>query len=183
MEHKQLRVLGSVVEIVCRRLLLRVTPRLIHIQYQVKEPLHLPLIQRELLWKAPQFLQHLPVLLFADRDIRTYPGEAVIPAHIQKFQIDVPALQLAQLHHGGCASLPVSILKQTLPALCDPTERWSQFVAVHFQKRQQALQEREFLVGRGNALDPVAIKLENLFFLREVHLGIPHVGALQNRQS
>ena len=38
--------------------------RLVHIQNEVKEPLDLLLIQRELFREALQLLQHLPVLLF-----------------------------------------------------------------------------------------------------------------------
>ena len=47
-EGKQRRILGGIIEIVCRRLLLWITPRLIHIQNEIKETLYLLLIKREL---------------------------------------------------------------------------------------------------------------------------------------
>ena len=39
--------------------------------------------------------------------IRDSPGKALIPTHIQKFQIDMADLQLSQFHHGICAGLSV----------------------------------------------------------------------------
>ncbi|MFQ9412265.1 MAG: hypothetical protein ACLR1T_16225 [Evtepia gabavorous] len=61
-EGKQRRVLGGIVEIVGRRLLLGIAPRLVHIQNEIKETLYLLLIQRELFRKALQLLQHLLIL-------------------------------------------------------------------------------------------------------------------------
>ena len=98
-------------------------------------------------------------------------------------QVDVPAPKVTQIHQGTDPSISIIPVDQEGPVLISPLQQRIQLLTVGFQKRQQALQEREFLVGRGNALDPMAIKLENLFFLREVHLGIPHVGALPKRQS
>ena len=166
-----------------RRLLLGIAPRLVHIQNEIKETLYLLLIKRELFREALQLLQHLLILPAPPVLGDPHAPKPLKPAHIQKMQVDVPAPKVTQIHQGTDPSISIIPVDQEGPVLISPLQQRIQLLTVGFQKRQQALQEREFLVGRGNALDPMAIKLENLFFLREVHLGIPHVGALQNRQS
>ena len=167
----------------CRRLLLGIPPRLVHVQNEIKETLYLLLIKRELFRDALQLLQHL--LILPDPPVLGDPhaSKPLKPAHIQKMQVDVPAPKVTQVHQGADPSISIIPVDQKGPILISPPQQGLQLLTVGLQKRQQALQERELPIGRGNALDPVAIKLENLFFLREVHLGIPHVGALQNRQS
>ena len=181
-EGEQRRVLGRIVEIVCRCLLLGIPPRLVHIQNEIKETLYLLLIQRELFREALQLLQHLLILPASPVLGDPHASKPLKPAHIQKIQVDVPAPKVTQVHQGTDPSISIIPVDQKGPILISPPQQGLQLLTVRLQKRQQALQEREFLVGRGNTLDPVAIKLENLFFLREVHLGIPHVGALRNRQ-
>ena len=182
-EGKQRWILGRIVEIVGRRLLLRIPPRLVHIQNEIKEALYLLLIQRELFREALQLLQHLLILPAPPVLGDPHASKPLKPAHIQKMQIDVPVPKVTQGHQGTDPSISIIPVDQEGPVFISPPQQRIQLLTVHLQKRQQALQEREFLVGRGYALDPVAIKLKNFFFLREVHLGIPHVGALQNRQS
>ena len=166
-----------------RRLLLGIPPCLVHIQNKIKEALYLLLIKRELFRDALQLLQHLLILPASPVLGDPHASKPLKPAHIQKIQVDVPAPKVTQVHQGTDPSLFIVPVDQKGPVLISPPQQRFQLLTVHLQKRQQALQERELPIGRGNALDPVAIELENLFFLREVHLGIPHVGALQNRQS
>lgn len=80
-------------------------------------------------------------------------------------QVDVPAPKVTQIHQGTDPSLSIIPVDQKGPVLISPPQQGLQLLTVRLQKGQQAFQEREFLVGRGNALDPVAIELENLFFL------------------
>ena len=181
-EGEQRRVLGGIIEIVGRCLLLRIPPRLVHIQNEIKETLYLLLIKRELFREALQLLQHLLILPAPPVLGDPHASKPLKPAHIQKMQVDVPAPKVTQIHQGTDPSISIIPVDQEGPVFISPSQQGLQLLTVRLQKRQQALQEREFLVGRGNALNPVAIKLENLFFLREVHLGIPHVGALRNRQ-
>ena len=79
-------------------------------------------------------------------------------------------------------SLPVVLLKQARPVLRDPAERQSSVPRSPSPERKAGSPGTELPVGRGHALDAVAIELKDLLFLREVHLGIPHVSALRNRQ-
>ena len=166
-----------------RRLLLGIPPCLVYIQNEIKEALYLLLIQRELFREALQLLQHLLILPAPPVLGDPHAPKPLKPAHIQKMQVDVPAPKVTQIHQGTDPSISIIPVDHKGPVFISPPQQGLQLLTVRLQKRQQALQEREFLVGRGYALNPVAIKLENLFFLREVHLGIPHVGAPQNRQS
>ncbi len=75
-----------------------------------------------------------------------------------------PAPKVTQVHQGADPSISIIPVDQKGPILISPPQQGLQLLTVGLQKRQQALQERELPIGRGNALDPVAIKLENLFF-------------------
>ena len=55
---------------------------LVHIQNQIKEPLHLLLIERQLLRQTAQLLQHLLVLCTAAVVVDPHSGKPVVPAHI-----------------------------------------------------------------------------------------------------
>ena len=130
-----------------RRLLLRIPPRLVHIKNEIKETLYLLLIQWELLRKALQLLQHLMILPASPVLGDPHASRPLKPAHIQKMQIDVPAPKVSQIHQGTDPGISIIPVDQKGPILISPPQQGLQLLTVHLQKRQQALQEREFLVG------------------------------------
>ena len=95
METKQPRIFRIVVKIAHSCLPLGLPPRAVHIQNQVKETLYLLLVQEKLFRELPQLLQHLLILRTAVVMTDPHSRKTVIPAHIQKFQVDMPDLQLA----------------------------------------------------------------------------------------
>ena len=116
-EGKQLRILGRVIEVLLGRLLLGIPSGPVHIQHQIKKSLDLLLIPGQKLREGLQLLQHLLVLRASPVTKDAHSGEAVVPARIQKLQIDVPALQLPQLHHGVGVGLTVILCNEPAPTL------------------------------------------------------------------
>ena len=97
-----------------------------------QESLDLLLIPGQQLRKGLQLLQHLLILRTSPVIEDIHSGEAVIPAHIQKLQIDVPALRLSQLHQGIGAALPTILCDAPAPILCDSLENGFYLSVVQF---------------------------------------------------
>lgn len=65
-----------------------------------------------------QLLQHFLFFCAATVTVGSHSGKPVIPAHIQKLQVNMPVLQLAQFRHGVCTGLPVILCDK------DAAYRW-----------------------------------------------------------
>ena len=85
----------------------------------------------------------------------------------------MPAPKVTQVHQGTDPSISIIPVDQKGPILISPPQQGLQLLTVRLQKRTAGSQEREFLVGRGNALNPVAINWKTSFFSEKYILAYP----------